>query len=101
MAMVTGPAAEQQYMEIKFNRTVNQSDWLTRFQTIHKEPRVDQPGVSFQQSVELENKLDQQPEIRPEAVERAKKLVRQADYPPAATINSIARLLASKFEEEQ
>ncbi|HYE33687.1 MAG TPA: hypothetical protein VEH27_19865 [Methylomirabilota bacterium] len=54
----------------------------------------------FSQSVMLESKLLAQPDVRAGAVERARELINSSGYPPAATIQKMADLLAYNLQEQ-
>jgi len=59
-------------------------------------------GDSYQpaQNEKLVNMLQEQPDIRPEAVERAKAMASDPNYPSAAMISKLAKLVISGTTEE-
>ncbi|MEN9572808.1 MAG: hypothetical protein RL514_663 [Verrucomicrobiota bacterium] len=54
----------------------------------------------FAQAAALNAALADTPEVRAGEVERARALIRDANYPAATTIRSIANLLARHLEDE-
>jgi hypothetical protein len=56
-------------------------------------------AVSFRDSEALDRALRETPAVRSEAVTRAQTFVADVKYPPAATIEAIANLLAMKLPD--
>jgi len=52
------------------------------------------------QKEKLVNKLQEQPDVRPDAVERAKTLAADPNYPGSATIKNLAKLFIANAGEE-
>jgi hypothetical protein len=59
-------------------------------------------GDSYQpaQNQKLVNMLQEQPDIRPDALERAKSLAADPNYPSAAIVAKLAKLVISSAKEE-
>jgi hypothetical protein len=51
----------------------------------------------FASTEALQSALNATPEVRPEAVARGRALVESSQYPPAATLQALARLFAFEF----
>jgi hypothetical protein len=81
-------------MEIEFNTggSVGKPDPGKPAARREPTPAVSE-GASFRTDA-LESSLKELPPVRPEKVERAKQLLADVQYPPDATLNGIANLLA-------
>jgi hypothetical protein len=58
-------------------------------------------GVSFTTSRSLDQALAELPDVRADVVERARALISSAPYPPAETLDKLARLLALAPDEAE
>ncbi len=58
-------------------------------------------AVQLGKTAELEQALENLPDVRAEAVQRGKALVNDANYPPPETIRKISHLLALKLQEPE
>jgi hypothetical protein len=54
-------------------------------------------GGDFTGAAALQSALDATPDVRPEAVARGQALVADTHYPPAVTLQRLARLFAIEF----
>jgi hypothetical protein len=57
--------------------------------------------ASFNGTAALERSVQAAPAVRPEVVARAQELISDAKYPPDATMNGIAILLALKINNSE
>jgi hypothetical protein len=55
-------------------------------------------GTSFEVTAALQDKLKNQPTVRPEKVDQAKMLVSDLKYPPDDVLDRIAVLLAAQIK---
>lgn len=81
-------------MEVKANKNVDLAQRPVLSQVKPRPATANFDTVSFSRVVALEQAMHQTPALRPEAVQRARALVSDAEYPPTATIDGIATLLA-------
>lgn len=85
-------------MEVKANKNVDVAHRVTVNQTKPRPAAAGSDTTSFTRVAALDEALQTTPKVRPEAVARAKELLSDVKYPPAATIEGIAALLALKLE---
>lgn len=85
-------------MEVKANKNVDVAHRLTVNQTKSRPPAVGADTTSFNRVAALDAALQATPKVRPETVARAKELLSDVKYPPTATIEGIAALLALKLK---
>lgn len=65
------------------------------------QPRLGQDQLALTGADALNSALAQTPDVRPEKVTLGKGLLSDANYPPDALINGLARLLAAKLGQSQ
>lgn len=85
-------------MEVKANNNVDVPSRVIGNQSKSRPARLGSDTVSFDRVTALDKSLQATPVARPEAVSRAKELIADVKYPPSATIEGIAALLALKLE---
>lgn len=85
-------------MEVKANKNVDVAQRVNVNQTKPRATGGESDTTSFYRVAALDQALQATPEVRPEAVARAHELLSDVKYPPAATIEGIAALLALKLD---
>lgn len=85
-------------MEVKTNNNVDAAQRVIVSQAKPRRTPLESDTTSFYRVQALDQALRATPEVRPEAVTRAKELISDVKYPPNATIEGIAALLALKLD---
>lgn len=88
-------------MEVKANKNVDIASAVNVNRTRPRPTPVESDTASFNRAAALDQAMQATPEVRPEAVTRAKELLSDVKYPPAATIEGIAALLALKLNPSE
>lgn len=66
---------------------------------VRRPEKQEEDAAQFPGSAQLDAALANTPDIRQGEVDRARELVNSPQYPPAAAIHSIARLLAIQMKD--
>ena len=88
-------------MEIKPNAQVESLPPLAVSQSRPRAVSEPVDEASFNQSQALEQRLQDEPPVRPGEVARAKELVSGINYPPQETIHKLASLLAMNLDKAE